>query len=230
AVVNVAITKANTDSTTLLGLPKFTSFSSEQINGVSYNFVTVDSYLASNVGQLFTFTNVNVREGQPVTKTFVVDNATNPQQTFDLSDPTIDTSTLQVIVQQSQTNLAQNTFTLAADATEVDGDSNVYYLDQGTNGNYRVYFGDGILGTALTDGNLVVVSYITTNADAANGLQNFQLQTQLLSGSTSNTTTVVPSAAGSQPESAQSVKISAPLSYISQNRAVTVPDYQTLIN
>jgi len=230
AVVNVAITKANTDTTTILTIPRFTAFSSESLNGVSYNFVTVDSSVAANVGNIFTFNELVIKEGQPVTKTYLVDNLTNPKQIFDLGDANIDTSTLKVVVQTSQTNLNQNTFDLAQDATDVTGISNVYYLEQAQNGNYQIYFGDGILGVSLEQGNIVIVSYIATNGDEANGLQNFRLQSSLLAGSTANVITAVPSSAGSQAETAESIQFSAPKSYISQNRAVTINDYIDLIN
>jgi hypothetical protein len=230
AVVNVAITKLSTDPTTILTLPRFSQFSSIPLNGQSFNFVTVDSYTTSNTGLNFNFNEVVIKEGQPVTKTFVADSATNPRQIFDLTDPNIDTKTIQVIVQTSATNPTQAVFSLARSAVSVNGDSNVYYLDLGINNNYRIYFGDGILGTQLDDGNLVIVSYIITNADDANGIQTFRLQNQILSGSVSNTTTDIASSAGSTPETAQSIQFSAPLSYIAQNRAVNANDYKSIIN
>ena len=230
AVVNVAITKSNTDPTTILTMPRFTQFSSIPLNGQSFNFVTIDSYTTTNSNSTFNFAGVVIKEGQPVTKTFVVDSTTNPRQIFDLTDADIDTSTIQVFVQTSVTNPTQNVFTLAENAVEVTGDSNVYYLDQGVNGNYRVYFGDNILGTKLTDGNLVIISYIVTSADAANGLQTFKLQTPLLSGSISNTTIGIASAAGSPPETGDSIKFTAPLSYIAQNRGVTSNDFKSILN
>ena len=230
ALVNVAITKLNTDPTTLLTIPAFTAFTSEPLNGQSFNFLTIDTVTASNVGNTFTFTGIVIAEGQAITKTFVVDSSTNPTQIFDLVDSTVDTSTLQVIVQTSNTNLSQNTFSLAENAVDVDGDSNVYYIDIGQTGNYQIYFGDGILGTQLDDGNLVIVTYISTTGSPANGLTVFQLQSPLLSGSTANVTTAVSSSGGSPAETGTSIAFSAPKSYLSQNRAVTVPDYIALIN
>lgn len=230
ATVNVAITKAGGDGTTILTMPRFTSFTSQALNGVAYNFVCVDSTTVSNTGNQFNFTGIQIKEGQPVVKTFVVNSQTNPTQTFDLADSSIDTSTLQVVVQTSNTNLAQNTFTLAEDATAVTGQTNVYYLNIGQSGNYQVYFGDGILGTQLQDGNLVVVSYLSTSGVPANQIQTFKLQTPLLSGSTANVTTVIASSGGSDAESGSSIKLNAPKSYLSQNRCVTVNDYVNQIN
>ena len=230
AVVNVAITKSISDPTTQLTMPAYTAFSSELLNGVSYNFVTVDAVSAVNVNNVFTFTDVVIKEGQPVSKTYVYNSTKNPSQTFDLGDSNIDTSTLIIIIQTSATNHSQNTYQFASDATQVTGDSLVYYLDQGQNGNYQVYFGDGILGASLNDGNIIIATYVNTSGNAANGLETFKLQSQLLSGSTSNTTTVIGSSAGSPAESGDSIRFSAPKSYLSQNRAVTINDYINLIN
>lgn len=230
AVVNVVITQSNTNPVSVLTMPAFTAFSSEVLNGVSYNFVTVDTVTALNVNNTFTFTGIMIHEGQPVSKSFIADNTINPSQLFDLGDSQLDTSTLTVVVQDSATITTQKTFTLSEHATEVDGKTNIYYLNVGQNGNYQIYFGDGILGTALEDGNIIIVSYINTSGAPANGLDTFQLQSPLLSGSTSNVTAQFPSSSGSPVESGQSVQFSAPKSYLAQNRTVTVPDYIALIN
>lgn len=229
AVVNVAITRTASDNTTSLTLPAFTPFTSQPLNGVSYNFLATDSMSVANTGNTFYFNNVTLKEGQPVIKTYVMDSATNPNQIFDLGDTNIDTSSLRVAVQTSNTQISQNTYTLAEDATTVNGQSNVYYLEMGPKGTWRIYFGDDLLGASLNDGNLVIVSYINTSANAANGLKTFQLQSSLLAGSTSNVTTVVASAGGSIGETGDEVRFSASKSHLSQNRCVTVDDYSNMI-
>jgi hypothetical protein len=230
ATINVAITKSNTDNTVLLTLPRFTSFGSAALSGNSYNFVTLDDVTVQASGNTFFFPNVIIKEGAPTVVSFLVDTTTNSTQTFDLTDQNIDTSTIQVIVQQSPTNIQQTKFTLATDFTEVGATDNVYFLQEGTNGNYQIYFGDGIIGANLDNGSVLVVSYIITNANVANDLQTFQLKSAVLSSSTSNTTTVAGSAGGSVIEDVASIKFNAPKSYIAQNRAITVNDYIALIN
>jgi hypothetical protein len=230
AFVNVAITKANSDPTIILILPRFTSFAAQSLSGNSYNFVTLDDTTAQAVGNTFTYTNINIAEGAPTIKSFLVDNSTNPTQTFDLLDQNIDTSTIQVVVQQSPTNILQTNFTLAQDSTEVGATDNVYFLQEGTNGNYQIYFGDGIIGSQLINGAVVIVSYVITSADAANGLGVFQLKSNILSGSTYNTTTITSSAGGSPIEDVASIKFAAPKAWSAQNRAVTKNDYVALIN
>jgi hypothetical protein len=230
AVINVAITKTNTDPTVILTLPRFTTFTSDALDGVSYTFVTLDDVTSTASGNTFSYSYIPVVEGAPTVKTFIVNNATNPKQLFDLQDQNIDTSTIQVVVQNSLTNIQQARFTIATDSTEVNGASNVFFLQEGTNGNYQIYFGDGIIGSRLVDGNALIISYIITNADAANGLQVFKLNSIPLSGATANTTMISPSAGGDQPEDISKIKFNAPKSYIAQNRAVTKNDYIALIN
>ena len=228
AVVNVEITR--TDSTTQVTLPRFTTFISQASDGVSYSFVSVDSYSASNVANTFTFSNVEIREGIPGTFVYTVDSATNPKQIFELPDDSIDTSTLQIIVQKSATETSQNTYTLATDSTEVTTTSEVYYLEEGQSGKYRIYFGDDIFGKKLSDGNLVVASYVKTKGSYGNGLNKFKLTSLVLPGSTANVQTVIKSSGGSLRELVEDIKFSAPKSFISNNRAVTKNDYITMIN
>jgi hypothetical protein len=230
ATVNVAVTRSNTDNTSILTLPRFSQFSSDALNGSSYNFVTLDDTTAGVDGNTFYFNNVQIAEGSPVIKTFIADSSTNPTASFNIVDANVDTSTLQVIVQTSTVNTYKTYFNLAEDFTTVSGTSNVYFIEEGANASYNIYFGDGIIGSALQDGNIVVISYITTSANAANDLDGFTLQSALLSGSTSNVTTVQSSYGGTPIEDVASIKFSAPKSYIAQNRAVTINDYVALIN
>lgn len=230
ATVNVQITKLDSDLTTILTLPRFAQFSSDSINGSSYNYVTLDDTTVAAQGNTFNFNNVIIKEGAPTIKTYLIDNSTNPTQSFDIVDANVDTSSFQVIVQTSQTNTSKQTFTLATDLTLVDANSTVYFLEEGANGSYTIYFGDGVIGRQLSDGNILAVSYVITNADAANGLDGFTLQTALLGGAISNTTTVDSAAGGTPIEDVASIKFAAPKAYIAQNRAVTVNDYVALIN
>lgn len=231
AVLNVALTRSNSDPTSIVTLPRFTQFTSSAINGTNYPFVTLDAVTQPVSGNTFSFTNLMVKEGTPVIKAFVQANSTNPTQSFDLVDTNIDTRTIQVIVQQSSTSIQQAVFQLSTDATTVvSNTSNVYFINETSNASYQIYFGEGVIGAALQDGNIVVVSYLITDADQANYLSAFNLVANPLSGGTSNVTTVTAAAGGTPLETVQSIQFNAPKSYVSQNRAVTVNDYVALIN
>jgi hypothetical protein len=179
---------------------------------------------------VFAFTNLELKEGQEASYVFVVDNQTNATQTFTLPDYNIDTSTLQIAVQKSATNSDRSIFKLAQDATEVTSDSKVFYIEENVDGLYQIYFGDGIVGKRLDEGNLVIATYIISNGTQANGLGKFKLQYTLLNGSTSTTTAIGKSSGASLPELLDDIKFSAPKAFIAQNRAVTKNDYIALIN
>lgn len=230
AVVNVSITKATTDSTTLLTIPRFTPFVTDSLNGTSYRFLTTTDQTVANTGRVFKFTNLELKEGQEASYVFVVDNQTNATQTFTLPDYNIDTSTLQIAVQKSATNSDRSIYKLGQDATEVTSDSKVFYLEENVDGLYQIYFGDGIVGKRLDEGNLVIATYIISNGTQANGIGKFKLQYTLLPGSTSATTAIGKSSGASLPELLDDIKFSAPKAFIAQNRAVTKNDYIALIN
>ena len=231
-VVDCTVTRAALDtSTEILTIPRFTSFISESVNGTSYRFlnITEQTVNLTNVNK-FKFIDLELKEGQETSYVFSVDLATNPTQIFDLPDYNIDTSTLQVLVQKSPSNTLREVYKLSTDATEVTSGSKVFYLEESVSGKYQIYFGDGIIGKKLDDGNLLVVTYIVSNGTQANGLSKFKLQSQLLAGSTSNTVSQGKSSGASLPELVDDIKFSAPKSFIAQNRAVTKNDYITLLN
>lgn len=231
AILNLTVTKSPSDPTTILNVPRFSQFATKSSDGTAYTFYTTDdSEYVSNTGSTFTFSSLIVKEGLPTTKSFVYSAAANPSQYFDLVDQNIDLSTLQVRIQTSTSNPSYNVFTLAENATEVTKDSNVYYVEEGQNANYLIYFGDGVLSKSLVDRNIVTVSYLVTNADSANNLKTFRLQSNILNGSVSSVTVNSPSFGGSPIESVSSIKFSAPKTFISQNRIVTKNDYITQIN
>ena len=72
---------------------------------------------------------------------------------------------------------------------------------------------------------LVLLKYIATNVDQANGADTFT-SSGAIDGETSVTVTTVDSASGgSQRETIESIKLNAPLDYATQGRCVTANDY-----
>jgi len=227
ATINLKINQVTQSSLTL---PKFTNLLSEAIDGVNYNFVTTDSYTVNVQNNTATFNNVIIKQGIPTTQSYLVDSATNPNYIFTIPDVNIDTTTLVVSVQQSSTNSAYQVFTLAPSYLQLTGSDAVYFLQEGQNGNYQIYFGDGILGQQLVDGNIVGISYIVTAGPLATGANNFILLDSIAGYSNTSTFSVVATGQGGAKESISSIKFQAPKAFSSQNRAVTKEDYITLIS
>lgn len=224
AFVDVVVSNV-TDSS--LTLPSYTNFLSESIDGVNYNFVTVESNTVDVVDQTATFDNIELKQGIPVTYSYTVDSSSNPNYTFELPDTDIDTSTISVSVQKSSSNNYSEIYILSDSFLTVDDNSLVYFLEETINGTYQLTFGDGILGKKLTDGNIVVASYITTQGPLAEGANNFVLLDSISGFTNTSVEPIMSATKGKEKESIESIKFQAPKSYAAQKRAVTKEDYIT---
>jgi hypothetical protein len=233
ATLNFTVsTSSNTLST--LTIPKGFSFLSNEIDGISYNFVTLAETTATKSNTDFTFLNLPIYEGQLVSYNYTYDQTTNPKQTFLIPDTNIDTSTISLTVQASSTNTSIETFMLATDAGNVTTTSPVFYLQEDKGEKYSIYFGNNVIGKTITNGNIVSLSYLITNGDVANKANNF-VATGTLVDSLSNSLTdftidpISSSSGGSERESVDEIKFAAPLQFTTQNRLITFNDYASYI-
>lgn len=226
----VTITVQTNDSTPgSLTIPRGYVFLSSQLDGVSYRFVTLESYTASKVGTTFTFPNVVIYEGQLVSYSYTNSTSTNPKQLFTIPDSNVDTSTLRIDVRQSSSNTDSVVYSTSADALEVQPTSTVYFLQEGNDSKYQVYFGDGVLGKNIPDGGVVTMQYLVTNGAASNQSNNFTSTTTIGGFSNIVINSTLAASGGAARESVDEIKFAAPLNLLSQNRAVTKNDYIRLI-
>ena len=223
AVINVFLNTTNVTAT----IPAGTVFTSS-IDDLSYQFVTIQSVTASNVGSVIPFYNLNVYEGSYVATRYTVDTQ-NVEQRFLINDNRADTTTLTVKIQNSSSDSTSSTYTLATDIAALTSTSNVYFLQEVEDGKFEIYFGDGILGNAVEDGNIIILNYVVTNKGAANGAVTLANSAAIDTVNSVNVSTVSVSAGGSEPETIQSIKYNAPLDYASQGRCVTSEDYKTYV-
>lgn len=227
ATINLTVNEVEDSSLTL---PKFTTFLSEAIDGVNYKFVTTNSITVNTDNDnKVTFNNLVIKQGEPVTMTFTYNSTTNPKQIFELSDANIDTTTISVVVKQSNSNTYSEVYNQATDYLTLDNTSKVYFLQEGIKGLYEIYFGDGLLGKSLTDGNVVIVSYIVTKGISAQGANNFVVMDTIGGYSNTSINPLISATSGSEKESIDSIKYTAPKAYSAQGRAVTKEDYIYLI-
>jgi hypothetical protein len=132
-------------------------------------------------------------------------------------------------VQNSASDSTSSAYTLATDISGLTSTSDVYFLQEVEDGKYEIYFGDGVLGTKLEDGNIVIMNYVVTNKGASNGANQFSSSSAIDTVNSVNVRTVSSAAGGSEPESIESIKYNAPLDYASQGRCVTTEDYKTYV-
>jgi len=223
ATIDVFLNTSNASAT----MPAGTVFTSS-VGDTSYQFVTIQDVTSPLNGSTITFTNAIIYEGSYVSTRYTVDTQ-NVEQRFIISDTRSDTTTLTVKVQNSTSDSTLTTYTLATDIAALTSTSNVYFLQEVEDGKYEIYFGDGVLGSALEDGNIVIMNYVVTNKGAANGAAVFVSSAAIDTVSSVNVRIVSAAAGGAEPESVESIKYNAPLDYASQGRCVTTEDYKTYV-
>ena len=224
ADLTVVVNDATGSSLTMGAGTKFTT----SVDGTSYNFVTTASNTITPVDGIYTFSNLKIYEGTYVTYQYTA-NTSDVDQRFLIQSANADTNTLTVQVQNSSVDTTAFTYTKATSITELDSTSRVYFLQEAEDGKFEIYFGDGVIGKAIEDGNIIILKYVVTNKTAANGASSFSLSGNI-GGFSDVTITVNSNAAnGANAQTNDSVKFYAPKSYAAQDRAVTIEDYKTKV-
>jgi len=223
ALVEIAVNAPNRANLTLEKGTKFTSTA----NGRSYGFIVNESITTTQRNGYLRFVNIPIYEGTLVTTKYTVDY-NNPDKRYLLTSDRADTTTLKVTVQNSNVDTTTEVYSLATEITDVGETSTVYFLQESDDGKFEIYFGDGVVGKKLEDGNIVVMEYIVTNKSEANGANVFSSTSV---GGENNVTisTLQQATGGAEPETIQSIKYYAPLNYSAQNRAVTAYDYKAIL-
>ena len=224
ASIDIQLNNATGTSVTMSKGSVFTS----TVENVSYQYITNSDVTITPSSGVYKFSNVPIYEGSLVTFKYTAD-ITDVDQKFVIPSENADTSTLLVKVQNSSSDTTTNTYSLAGGYNSVDANSKVYFIQEGTDGKYEIYFGDGINGKSLSDGNVVILEYIVTNKSVSNSASSFTLSGNIGGFTDVTITTVSNSQGGSDGEANDSIKHNAPLQYAAQDRAVTTTDYETLV-
>lgn len=201
----------------------------------SYTFCILDDITVPVVDGVVFFENITIYEGTYMVSNFLVDSL-NPNQKFILNNANIDTSTINIAVKDSQQSSVRRPFVLSENIIGINQNSKVYFLQEVEDERYELIFGDGIFGQKLESGNVIEVSYLISNADAANRISSFNFigkitddTNSVLNGEVSLITVNSISDGGLEKESISSIKKYAPRLYSAYNRAVTSSDYESII-
>ena len=224
ASIDVTLNNATGTSVTMNKGTVFTT----SVDNTSYQYVTNSDVTITPVSGIYKFNDLSIYEGTLVTFKYTVDS-TDVDQKFIIPSAKADTSTLLVKVQNSSSDTTTETYSLAGGYNNVTSTSKVYFIQEGQDGKYEIYFGDGVNGASLDDGNIVILEYIVTNIEDSNGASSFSLS-GTIGGFTDVTISTVSSAqGGALGETDESIRLNAPLQYAAQDRAVTTTDYETLV-
>jgi len=212
--------------------------SSAAFGGQSFIFSILSDITVPVFNGIAEFNDVEIFEGTLLTQTYTY-SARIPNQKFILPNVGVDTDLITVSVRPNEASTTETKYSVQNSLFDVNSDSKVYYLQEIEDERYQIFFGDGIFGKALEDGNFITINYITSDGDSANGLSSFNFagrieytrnaQSYTISAGISLMTTGLSASGGEVIESVESVRKFAPRIYSSQNRAVTSNDYESLI-
>ena len=226
ATVDILMNNIPTTVATIT-MEKGTAFTTS-VDGETYQFVTNAVHTLTPTNGVYKFSNIPLYEGTLVTFKYTADS-TDVDQRFVIPSVSADTSTLKVSVQNSASDTTTSTYTLATGITSINATSKVYFLQEMEDGKFEVYFGDDVLGNKLDDGNIVILEYIVSNKDEANGASSFTLSGSIGGYSDVTLTTVSSAQGGAEAQTKESIRYNAPLQYSAQDRAVTTGDYETIV-
>jgi len=211
-------------------LPRGTKFTTT-VQGETYDYISLSQQDGlKDSDNRYTFSNVEIAEGTYKKMLYRVDNDIETQK-YQIPDNDADTSTLKVTVQENENALTYDSYNQFESLLNVDANTKVYYIQENTSGRYEVYFGDGVIGQKPINNNVVTLDYVYTHGPESNGASTFSLDGTVggLVDATYTVTTTSNSSGGSERETIESIRFNAPLTFTTQNRAVTAEDYRAII-
>ena len=200
-------------------------------DGVQYSFTTVEAFDIDKTSEPYTCSDVELHQGRFDSSTIVYDPDSNSTR-LELPFNNVDKSTIKVYVLKSAADLgnADVTWKENTDFLNLDSTSKVYFVHENHKGNYEITFGDGILGATPEKGNYIVAIFLKTDGANGNGISDFTFEGingDIFGGTT--VTSQTPSIGGGARDSEETIRFAAPRYYQSQDRAVTVHDYESII-
>ena len=215
-----------------------------QFRNQSFVFNIPEDKTVSVIDGIADFDDLEVYEGSLLDQKFTY-SSRNPFQKFILPNTGIDLDSLVVKVKPSEqssisTKYQRHDNLFDNDSKSViDGNSNIFFIQEVSSEQYEIIFGDGIFGKKLEDGNVIEASYIVTSGDDGNGVNNFVYSGRLtyvrnsveivITSGVSLLSSSLPASGGEMIESVDSIRKYAPQMYATQNRALSANDYEILI-
>jgi hypothetical protein len=195
-------------------------------DGTTYKFIVPTTLKPTQSGDSYIYNNVSLVQGTYATDTFVYDSQlSNPK--FVLSNKRVDKSRIQINV---NSNGIITTYSLSTNISNITTTSKVFYEQENEDGHREIYFGDGVLGQKLLDGDIITVTYIIVDSVHANGAKTFSMVNSINGFSNTSITSSQVAQGGAEKESIDSIKFKATKFYTSQNRLVTLNDYKAKVS
>jgi len=198
-----------------------------KVDSVTYTFTTLQDYTTSLIGGKYTFNDVIFYQGVVKTQRFVVRDTAERGQKYVLKDNSADISQLKVKVFDNVNSDNFAIYTKFTTFTDITNESEIYFITENHDGNYEIEFGNNVYGRKPSGQNIIELEYLSTLGEQSNGATSFTWASS--NPAPTSITLKSKSAGGADKENIESIRFNAPLTFASQERAVTVDDYLSLI-
>lgn len=221
ATVNVSFTSSNA----VVVFQKGQTFSSA-VDGRTLTFSVPETVSLVGVDGSFA-RQIDLLEGPYFSDSYAF-NSQDETQKLLLTNDMADISSLVVAVYEDGSTVAQ-TYARADSMLGLDDTSKSFFLQMEPSGQYRILFGDGVVGKRPKDGSLVVLDYRVTVGAMGNGAKKFSCDFTVPGSSGVTTATVAQSSGGSDREGIESIRLYAPRHYQTQEVATSDGSYETIL-
>lgn len=216
------------------------SLLASSVSGQNFKFLLRDDLELNTAGKsTAVFPDVELLEGSEFSILYTVDT-TNEHQRFFIPNNYIDSDSIRVFVITDPSTNVEEEYTRKNTIVDVSATSKIFFVEEVQDQKYEVVFGDDVFGRKLRDGEVIKIQYIISSGSQANSISIFDfvgsvygrinnIENIIENSKVSYTINSEFSDGGSEFESIRSIKYAAPRYYASQERAVTVSDYESII-
>lgn len=233
AVAKIDLLFAPDDSPSQIKIPKGSKFVTSK-DGKNYEFITIQDYSFTASGSTYQKT-IDIYQGVILTQTYVFSTT---QNFYPILAKNVDVSTLVVSVKPNANSTDITYLTAVSSIADIKPTDDVYFIQENSDEQFELYFGNNVLGKALENGNVITIEYVVCDGSEGNNLSSFKnvgytgynLLTPTKKYLPTRITTIERSSKGTEKESIESIRFNAPNSYFAQNRLVTVKDFENFIH
>ena len=224
----VATITISTPSATNVTIPEGTRFQGVNDTGLGFSFVTLTEY--TMISDTTTATaQIPIHQG-----TIVVEDWTFTEGAGDryiLTNINTDVNKMRVHIRENSSSSDQVEWLSFDNIVNITGSTESYFYRETVESKIEVYFGNGVIGKGLINDNIISVTSLVSDGEAANGIQLITLTAGFSAISQQDFTIVVDekSAEGTDQETIEKIKHNAPLYYQTQNRSTTENDYTAIL-
>lgn len=225
------VVQGSDTSPSSISIPRGFAFTGK-INNKQYSFVTLTEYnTVKLLDNTYKFYNVRVYQGALKSQTYRFDGL-DAFAKYEIPSDNVDMTTVKVDVYENANTSVYQTYVPFSNINDVSPTSTVFFYKENPFGKFDIHFGDGFLGNRPASGSKIVVQYLDTDGVEANNIT--KLSPSLPIGGITNITVsfvsgITKTAGGKDKETIESIRFNAPVSYTTQDRAVTANDYRVLI-